>query len=208
MMGLAAPALAVAALCLCAPSSPAAWPYGFSGRFGGGYWPTYYGSYFPGYYGSYYSYRPGYYGGMYSFAPSYYTGYYGTPYTPAYTYSWPTGYFNTIDTTVVPTYTYGYPMTSGSYTSAYPAAVSPSAVSPDRCLMDVRVPANAEVWIEGQRMQTRGTNREFQSPPLTPGRAYTYDLRARWTGANGPVDQTKQITVHAGDRVNVDFARP
>ena len=73
-------------------------------------------------------------------------------------------------------------------------------------MMEVRVPANAEVWVEGDKTSQTGAVRHFSSPALTPGKTFTYDLRARWTGADGKaVDRTKQVKVQAGARVGVDF---
>jgi uncharacterized protein (TIGR03000 family) len=81
----------------------------------------------------------------------------------------------------------------------------PSAVT-DTAHIDVRVPAAAEVWVEGVKMKQTGSVRRFVSPPLTPGQALTYDIRARWTDENGQrVDRTRHVPVQAGAHVVADF---
>jgi uncharacterized protein (TIGR03000 family) len=66
------------------------------------------------------------------------------------------------------------------------------------------VPANAEVWFEGAKTTSTGSVREYQSPPLSPGR-YTYHIRARWTENGRDITQTKNVTVSSGAHVTVEF---
>jgi len=113
-------------------------------------------------------------------------------------------------------YDFGQP----SYTFAQPASTpsfyySPSLVegeeapanAANRAFIQVQVPANAEVWIEGDKTSQTGPNRAFASPPLQTGKSFTYDVRARWTGADGKaVDRTKQVKVQAGQRSTVSFS--
>jgi uncharacterized protein (TIGR03000 family) len=75
-------------------------------------------------------------------------------------------------------------------------------------LLTVRVPENAEVWINGTKMTRTGTEREFASPPLTSGKDYSYDVRARWVEDGREVERTRKITFHAGERRNIDFQSP
>jgi uncharacterized protein (TIGR03000 family) len=69
----------------------------------------------------------------------------------------------------------------------------------------VEVPANAEVYLEGVKTRQTGTSRVFVSPPLTPGQQYVYEVRARWTENGQPVEQTRSLTVSAGQRITVRF---
>jgi uncharacterized protein (TIGR03000 family) len=97
---------------------------------------------------------------------------------------------------------------SGGYISTYPPE-STAAAPGDRnaVLINVQVPAGAELWFQGTKTTQTGAMREFESPPLTPGRDYTYDIRARWMGDEGQVERTKHVTVRAGETVNVDFQK-
>jgi uncharacterized protein (TIGR03000 family) len=151
-----------------------------------GYYPYYYGGY-PylwsgadyglGYYGSYGTEAPSYYGD--GDTSSYYDG--GTSVTPP-----ATGY---------PSY---YPSVTLAPETGLPQTDNPAGVT-------VKVPADAEIWFEGTKMTTKGSIREFQSPPLTPGSRYTYEVRARWKENGHEVTQTQEVAVTAGAHVNVSF---
>jgi uncharacterized protein (TIGR03000 family) len=72
--------------------------------------------------------------------------------------------------------------------------------------MIVRVPENAELYCDGVKMTLTGSERNFLSPPLPPGRTYPYEIRIRWMGADGKsVEQTRQVQVQGGQRTTVDF---
>jgi uncharacterized protein (TIGR03000 family) len=43
------------------------------------------------------------------------------------------------------------------------------------------------------------------SPPLTPGKEFTYDLRAQWEENGGMVAQTQKVNVRAGANAEVSF---
>jgi uncharacterized protein (TIGR03000 family) len=69
----------------------------------------------------------------------------------------------------------------------------------------VRVPPDAELWFEGLKMTLAGSVRRFQSPPLTLGRLYAYEVRARWLVDGREDSLTRTILVSAGDSVEMDF---
>jgi uncharacterized protein (TIGR03000 family) len=69
------------------------------------------------------------------------------------------------------------------------------------------VPADAEVWVEGQKTTETGAVRLFESPPVTPGHKYLYRIRARWTDNGHPADEVRDITVFPGSNVDVDFTK-
>lgn len=64
---------------------------------------------------------------------------------------------------------------------------------------------NARVWVEDSLTQQRGTDRLFVSPPLEPGKSFTYNLRASWMENGREVSQERSVTVEAGRRAMVDF---
>jgi len=118
-------------------------------------------------------------------------GYYGYGYSPDYYYG--------------AGYTYDY----GAYNPGTPDYYSQQATAEggerDAALIDVKVPSDAEVWFNGVRTQQRGSDREFESPPLQPDRRYSYDIRARWREDGRTVDRTKTIRVAPGERRTVNF---
>jgi uncharacterized protein (TIGR03000 family) len=74
--------------------------------------------------------------------------------------------------------------------------------------LTVVVPADAEVFVDGELTRQKGTERRFTTPPLVGGKRYTYDVRARWKEGGKPVEQTRKVPVRAGARVRVDFLSP
>jgi uncharacterized protein (TIGR03000 family) len=70
----------------------------------------------------------------------------------------------------------------------------------------VRVPAEAELFCDNMKLQLTGVDRQFLSPPLPPGRTFSYTLRAVWTGRDGrPVEVTRVVQVGAGKAGRIDF---
>jgi uncharacterized protein (TIGR03000 family) len=171
--------------------------------------PVYYYGYSPYYYfrhGSYW--EPN----MYGTAPGDFRGsaayLYGDQYSPYDylrhgTYSFPSAsrYLPRFGIPDGPMYRALTPPTSA------PAAVAAEAAPADnRAFVQVRVPANAEIWFEGDKTTKTGPERAFTSPALEPGRSFTYDIRARWTDSSGKVtDETRQVKVQAGRTTTVDF---
>ncbi len=184
------------------------WYGGYRGL-GWGYYPRYYGRYWGGFYPygvGYYGYYPAYYGSWYYpsyYGSLYYPSYYGSSYYPGFVSSstyYPTyAYGTTLGYT--PSYTYGNLSTSGYYDGG--------TLPANRAMVRVEVPrADAEVWIDGQATQQRGTDRLFETPALTTGKSYHYDVRARWTENGQTFDRTRTVHFRPGERVTVDFRQP
>jgi uncharacterized protein (TIGR03000 family) len=161
---------------------------------------------YPGFYGLYGAW-PYNYGG--------YSDYYPYSYdAPSYDWSGPA-----YDSTYYGLYVQEAPSYPDSYTSVAPPTASgqvyypPAAVASDTALaqpnntahVTVTVPADAEIWFQGAKMTSTGSVRQYQSPPLTPGIRYAYEVRARWNENRREVTQTQRIEVTAGTRVNVQF---
>jgi uncharacterized protein (TIGR03000 family) len=72
-------------------------------------------------------------------------------------------------------------------------------------LINVSVPANAEVSFEGEETAQTGSFRQFISPLLTPGHDYFYDIEVRWVEDGMETSRSRRISVHAGDVVNLSF---
>jgi uncharacterized protein (TIGR03000 family) len=71
--------------------------------------------------------------------------------------------------------------------------------------LDVRVPANAEVIVETEKTKQTGARRSFISPPITTGRNYVYEIKAKWLENGQEVVRTRQVDVRGGQQVMVDF---
>jgi uncharacterized protein (TIGR03000 family) len=180
--------------------TPAAGKAQVSIRVGTPYYGYAYG-YAPAYYSyGYFPYSWGYaspYVGGYVYSPSYLSGYYGTYIPP--TYSPSPGYYSSPPTT----YSYSASPDTSPY---YSYGAMPSAGTRDTALLNVRLPApNAEIWVQGQPTQQRGTWREYISPRLNPDQNYVYDVRARWTENGREVERTRSVPVQANGIATVDF---
>jgi len=62
---------------------------------------------------------------------------------------------------------------------------------------------NAELWLNDQPTQQRGTERTYQTPPLSANGFYT--IKARWTENGKTVERQRRIEVRAGQSQSVDF---
>lgn len=71
----------------------------------------------------------------------------------------------------------------------------------------LRVPADADIWVDGVKTTQSGATRYFFSPPLTPGRKYSYSVRVRWKKDGKPVEETQRIIVQAGATIRHDLTR-
>jgi len=131
----------------------------------------------------------GYYGGYRSFP----YGGYGYGYPRYYDRSYYGNYYSVPDYTVTPDYY--------DDTAAEPAGT--------RVVANFRMPApDAQLWVEGKRVDSQGMTRQFVSPALDPNSEYTYHFEARWNENGQERKTTKTVHVHAGDRITVNFSRP
>jgi uncharacterized protein (TIGR03000 family) len=75
-------------------------------------------------------------------------------------------------------------------------------------VLNIRLPADAELRIEGQKMALGGPTRQVFSPPLDPNREYTYDLQAKWLENGKEVSKTRTVTFKPGKALDVNFLAP
>jgi uncharacterized protein (TIGR03000 family) len=76
-------------------------------------------------------------------------------------------------------------------------------------VIDIKMPCFGELRVDGVPTEQLGTDRLFRSPPLEKGGEYVYVLRARWLDGNGKVvEQTQEVRVHSGERMQVVFPKP
>jgi uncharacterized protein (TIGR03000 family) len=168
----------------------------YYGWHGGNYYHN--GYYNHGYYGHYWYPGLGLYFGLpllfnYPWGHSYYDYGIGAPY---YSGSYYYGGLNT----------YVPPMTSYDVNPVAPAPAE--STDPTVAHIEVRLPANATLWIDGQPTTPTGDVRHFVTPSLAADKTFSYHFRAQWTDASGQViDRTKDVDVKAGAWIGVDFNR-
>ena len=73
--------------------------------------------------------------------------------------------------------------------------------------VEVYLPEDARLFIEGQEMGSKGPMRRFVSPRLPPGK-YLYTIKAIIPGANGPRTVERRIDVQPGDFESIDLRAP
>ena len=82
------------------------------------------------------------------------------------------------------------------------------AAPADKAIVVVKVPAGATVSIGDFPTTQTGTERQFITPALAPGKNYFYILKASWTENGQPKSETREVLVKAGARVLADFTAP
>jgi uncharacterized protein (TIGR03000 family) len=181
---------------------------GGGGHFGGGHsgGSHFGGAHFGGSHGGFHRgggfYRGGGRYGGYGFYPYYgssgYYPYYDDGYAPGYTTFYGDG---------------GQDYLNGASSDA-PAADEAQVLHPlaDATLqtdgithVTIKAPADAQIWFDGALTNATGPIREFQTPPLTPGELYGYDVRARWHENGHEVTQVRRVQFAAGQHVHVEF---
>lgn len=70
------------------------------------------------------------------------------------------------------------------------------------------VPENARLWFNGDLTRRRGILREYESPPLQPGKKYAYHVRLVWFEDGHWVGETKEVPVAAGEMSCVYLTKP
>lgn len=81
--------------------------------------------------------------------------------------------------------------------------------APDnRAHISLYLPADAQVWFDGKATKQTGTVRQYDSPELTPGKKYHYEVRVRWMKDGKPVEEKRRIEIEARDWLRFDLTRP
>jgi uncharacterized protein (TIGR03000 family) len=86
------------------------------------------------------------------------------------------------------------------------SSIENQGTSANTARIEIQVPSDAQVLIEGQKMTSTGESRRFVTPPLTPGRVYSYDIRVILKENGREVTTDRHITVRAGDQQKLDFS--
>ncbi len=81
----------------------------------------------------------------------------------------------------------------------------PRIEGPATAHITLKVPADADIRFNGQKTRSMGAVREYDSPPLSPGYDYTYQLQATWKQGGRTITQSREVSVTRGSRVTVTF---
>lgn len=75
----------------------------------------------------------------------------------------------------------------------------PKGVNPNVVVLMAHLPEHAQVWFNNQPTKSQGNVRNFESPPLTPGKQYLYTMRVVWHENGKWVQKTEIVPVEAGE---------
>jgi uncharacterized protein (TIGR03000 family) len=75
----------------------------------------------------------------------------------------------------------------------------------NKARLHVTLPADAELWLNGQRMHHTGAERDFITPPLKKDETYTYHVRAHWTQDGQPREESIEVKVRANKTTAVQL---
>jgi uncharacterized protein (TIGR03000 family) len=74
--------------------------------------------------------------------------------------------------------------------------------------IQVSLPANATLTIDGAATRSTSANRTFATPTLETGKEYYYSLTAEYVRDGQTVTATKRVAVRAGAESRVNFEAP
>jgi uncharacterized protein (TIGR03000 family) len=79
------------------------------------------------------------------------------------------------------------------------------APPPGAALVVVKLPAEAELWVDGAATRQGGSYRCFVTPPLEEGRPVLYTLRVRWRVKGAELCRVEEVQVRPGTVATVNF---
>ena len=109
-----------------------------------------------------------------------------------------------------PTQAHPYPSwyLPGSFTAPPFENTSPRAPQ-DKGVIDVFLPvADAEVYLNGQKMRGTGKKRKLTTPLLPLDKVFQYYVTVRYQKDGEMVDEYRKVDVGAGEYTVADFTRP
>jgi uncharacterized protein (TIGR03000 family) len=79
------------------------------------------------------------------------------------------------------------------------------SVPPTKARVVVTLPAEARLWVDQVECPLPGRVRSFDTPDLNPQQNYTYTLRIAVDRNGQTVEESRRVTLSAGQRTEVDF---
>lgn len=77
--------------------------------------------------------------------------------------------------------------------------------APPMTSITLRLPSDAEVWIQGKKTDEKGTERRFTLPPLDPSMTYDYEVRVTWPENGRTVSRTSHMSLRSGDQKSITY---
>lgn len=83
----------------------------------------------------------------------------------------------------------------------------PAPEDPTAAMLVITVPEKAELWVDSKKSDQKGGNRFIYTPPLKPGRAYGYKLKAVWEENGEEIIRERDVIFLIGETVNVQLTK-
>jgi uncharacterized protein (TIGR03000 family) len=83
----------------------------------------------------------------------------------------------------------------------------PEVLAPNVGRLIVELPADAQLFIDGQLMKTVSERRTFHTPAIVPGVKYYYDLQAVVVIDGKPQTESRRVIVEGGVSVETSFPK-
>lgn len=80
-----------------------------------------------------------------------------------------------------------------------------STGSTGRATVLVKLPADATLYAEGQRLSLTSAERSFVTPPLPLSEDYSYSFRVEYVRSGETISQSKKASVRAGNTTTIEF---
>ncbi len=84
-------------------------------------------------------------------------------------------------------------------------AAAVAALPPSTARLNVQVPADAKIFVNGKATKTVGVERHYQSTPLENGFVYKFELRAELIVDGQTVTQSKIVRLRNGESADINF---
>ena len=101
------------------------------------------------------------------------------------------------------------PLPNMERTNSIPSPLNGTEDNPATALMNLEVPHQAVVYVNGRRTSTPGSFRSYVSKNLKPGKNYTYEVKAEIERDGNTLTRTRVIQLAAGDNktFEMDFGQ-
>jgi uncharacterized protein (TIGR03000 family) len=84
-------------------------------------------------------------------------------------------------------------------------AQKPDSSEPRPVRLTIHLPADAEVEVDGAKLEESGEVRQFESAPLAAGKKHVLKLKASWMEGDSARTLNKKLVVAAGQELELDF---
>ena len=97
---------------------------------------------------------------------------------------------------------------SASALGLVPGHLAAAPPEPAPATIEVTLPADARLTVDGEETRSASGHRRFITPPLQPGRSFRYTFTARFVRADQTITVERSVVVQAGRETFVSLDLP